>query len=88
MSATIKDLVHGEAELDDEEDDESFDEETGEERNRERGGIDDSSEEDDDDDDEEEMRKVGTHPNVIEARGMFSDVTYAGSGGFYRRRGR
>ncbi|CAJ2502609.1 Uu.00g100030.m01.CDS01 [Anthostomella pinea] len=61
MSNAMRDLIVGEAELDDEEDDESFDEETGEARkrpqNRDRG-MDDSSEEDEDDDDEEEARKV------------------------------
>ena len=53
MSA--RDLIEGEAELDDEEGDESFDEETGEVRrktNGVNGHIDDSSEEDDDDDEE------------------------------------
>ncbi|KAI1308333.1 transcription elongation factor SPT6 [Xylaria venustula] len=61
MSNSMRDLVIGEAELDDEEDDESFDEETGEtrEKNRRRDqDMNDSSEEDDDDDDEEEMQKV------------------------------
>lgn len=60
----MRDLIVGEAELDDEEDDESFDEETGEarERSRKQGReMDDSSEEEDDDDDEEEARKV-IHP--------------------------
>ena len=57
----MRDLISGEAELDDEEDDESYDEETGEARPRERNGggrVDDSSEEEDDDDDEEEAAKV------------------------------
>ncbi|KAI1500852.1 SH2 domain-containing protein [Biscogniauxia marginata] len=61
MSNAMRDLIIGEAELDDEEDDESFDEETGEARDRPRkqdGNLDDSSEEEDDDDDEEEMQKV------------------------------
>ncbi|TRX93382.1 hypothetical protein FHL15_005657 [Xylaria flabelliformis] len=61
MSNSMRDLVIGEAELDDEEDDESFDEETGEtrEKNRNRDqDMNDSSEEEDDDDDEEEMQKV------------------------------
>ncbi|KAI0849321.1 transcription elongation factor Spt6 [Daldinia vernicosa] len=61
MSNSMRDLISGEAELDDEEDDESFDEETGEtrERSRNRGQeMDDSSEEDEDDDDEEEARKI------------------------------
>ena len=56
-----QDLIHGEAELDDEENDESFDEDTGEvisRRDRENGHIDDSSEEEEDDDDEEEARKA------------------------------
>ncbi|KAI1362889.1 transcription elongation factor SPT6 [Xylaria arbuscula] len=61
MSNAMRDLVIGEAELDDEENDDSFDEETGEtrEKNRRRDeDMNDSSEEDDDDDDEEEMQKV------------------------------
>ncbi|KAI1467885.1 transcription elongation factor Spt6 [Daldinia caldariorum] len=61
MSNSMRDLISGEAELDDEEDDESFDEETGETRERSRNRnqeLDDSSEEDEDDDDEEEARKV------------------------------
>ncbi|KAI1630910.1 SH2 domain-containing protein [Biscogniauxia mediterranea] len=61
MSNALKDLIIGEAELDDEEDDESFDEETGETRDRPRKrnpDLDDSSEEEDDDDDEEEIQKV------------------------------
>lgn len=68
MSA-LRDLIVGEAEIDDEEGDESFDEETGEVRRKTNGKnganginghIDDSSEEDEDDDDEEAARAVGT----------------------------
>ena len=58
---SMRDLIQGEAELDDEENDESFDEETGEVRpgkNRQNGHIDDSSDEEDDDDDEEAARQV------------------------------
>ncbi|KAJ9156006.1 Transcription elongation factor Spt6 [Pleurostoma richardsiae] len=59
MSTSMRDLIEGEAELDDEEDDESFDEETGETNARKRGArVDDSSEEEEDDDDEEEARKI------------------------------
>ncbi|KAK3373283.1 SH2 domain-containing protein [Lasiosphaeria ovina] len=59
MSGNIRDLIDGEAELDDEEDDESFDEDAGEVRKRPAAaGIDDSSEEDDDDEDEEEARRI------------------------------
>lgn len=57
----MRDLIVGEAELDDEEDDESFDEDTGETRERSRKqnqDMDDSSEEEDDDEDEEEARKI------------------------------
>lgn len=55
----MRDLISGEAELDDEEDDESFDEDTGRERRKKPSArIDDSSEEEEDDDDEEEARKV------------------------------
>lgn len=57
----IRDLIVGEAELDDDDGDESFDEETGEARritngkngvNGVNGHLDDSSEEEDDDDEE------------------------------------
>ncbi len=59
MSNALKDLISGEAELDDEEDDESFDGETGEPRPRVRKGqFDDSSDEEDEDEDEEEAAKV------------------------------
>lgn len=61
MSNSMRDLVIGEAELDDEEDDDSFDEETGETRPKKQNrdqDMNDSSEEEDDDDDEEEMQKV------------------------------
>lgn len=62
----MRDLIQGEADVDDEENDESFDEETGEPRRKARdtngadedGEMDDSSEEEEDDDDEEEARKV------------------------------
>ena len=66
MSA-LRDLIVGEAELDDEEGDESFDEETGEVRrgkqgtnglNGVNGHYDDSSEEEEDDNDEEAARQV------------------------------
>lgn len=58
---SMRDLIQGEAELDDEENDESFDEDTGEVRPRKEkrnGRVDDSSEEEDDDDDEEAAREV------------------------------
>ena len=62
MSA--RDLIDGEAELEDEdENEESFDEETGETRRRANGmngHLDDSSEEEDDDDDEEKLREVSS----------------------------
>ncbi|KEY63806.1 hypothetical protein S7711_09516 [Stachybotrys chartarum IBT 7711] len=58
MSNSMRDLISGEAELDDDEDDGSFDEETGEERPRRPGNVEDSSEEEEDDDDEEEARKI------------------------------
>ena len=66
MSA-LRDLIVGEAELDDEEGEESYDDETGEVHRRVNGTkgpngvnghIDDSSEEDEDDDDEEAARLV------------------------------
>ena len=63
MSA-LRDLIQGEAELDDEEAEESFDEETGEVRGRSRGvngvngHVQDSSDEEEDDDDEEAARAV------------------------------
>ncbi|KAH6649718.1 SH2 domain-containing protein [Chaetomium tenue] len=59
MSTSMRDLIDGEAELNDEEDDESFDEEAGESRTRARDNmLDDSSEEDEDDEDEEEARRI------------------------------
>ncbi|KAK0662515.1 putative transcription elongation factor SPT6 [Cercophora samala] len=57
MSNDLRNLIDGEAELDDEDDDASFDEEAGEGR-RDKPLIDDSSEEEDDDDDEEEARRI------------------------------
>jgi len=68
---SMRDLIQGEAELDDEENDESFDEETGEVRASEgklNGHLDDSSEEEDDDDDEEAARvraSNSTEPRAI-----------------------
>lgn len=59
---SMRDLIQGEAELDDEENEDSFDEDTGEVRPRksaENRHLDDSSEEDEDDDDEEAARAVG-----------------------------
>lgn len=71
MSA-LRDLIVGEAELDDDEEgDESFDEDTGEVRrktngkngvNGVKGHFDDSSEEEDDDDDEEAAQAVNFPP--------------------------
>lgn len=60
MDNSIKNLIDGEAQLDDEEDDESFDEETGDVNPRTNKGaeLEDSSEEDEDDDDEEEARRI------------------------------
>ena len=51
---SMRDLINGEAELDDEENDDSFDEDTGEARpSKQRDpDLDDSSEEEDDDDEE------------------------------------
>ncbi len=72
MSA-LRDLIVGEAELDDEEGDESFDEETGEVRRSKQGtnglnGVnghyDDSSEEEEDDNDEEAARQVICRPQA------------------------
>ena len=59
---SMRDLIHGEAELDDEENDESFDEETGEVRPRkvrQNGDLEDDSSEEEDDDDEEAAAAVG-----------------------------
>ena len=62
----MRDLIDGEAMLDDEEDDESFNEDeegTGEARKKLRDTqLDDSSEEEEDDDDEEEARRVYRAP--------------------------
>lgn len=57
---SMRDLISGEADVDDEENDESFDEETGEARPAKvrNGHMSDSSEEEDDDDDEEAARAV------------------------------
>ena len=58
---SMRDLIDGRVEVEDEENDDSFDEETGEVRARkpgQNGHIDDSSEEEDDDDDEEAARAV------------------------------
>lgn len=60
---SMRDLISGEADVDEEENDESFDEDTGEARprsNAQDGHMDDSSDEDEDDDDEEAARQVGT----------------------------
>ena len=62
--SSLRDLIQGEAELDDEEGEESYDEETGEVRkhvngaNGVNGRVLDSSDEEEDDDDEEEARRV------------------------------
>lgn len=62
--SSLRDLIQGEAELDDEEADESFDEETGEVRRHLKGAnginghVADSSDDEEDDDDEEEARRV------------------------------
>ena len=61
---SMRELIEGEVEVDDEENDDSFDEDTGEVRPRKQGQnghIDDSSEEEDDDDDEEAARAVCLH---------------------------
>ena len=61
IEMSARDLIEGEAELDDEENDESFDEETGEVKKRTNGvngHLDDSSEEEEDDDDEDAARAV------------------------------
>ncbi|KAK0720611.1 SH2 domain-containing protein [Lasiosphaeris hirsuta] len=63
MSNSMRDLIDGEAELDDEEDDESFDGEEGDEappkrRRTKEAAVDDSSEEEEDDEDEEEARRI------------------------------
>jgi transcription elongation factor SPT6 len=62
MSA--RDLIMGEAEVDDESNDESFDDETGEPSKRKPNGtnghLEDDSSEEEEDDDEEEAEKVET----------------------------
>ena len=73
MSA--RDLIEGEAELDEEENDESFDEETGEavrRTNGVNGHLDDSSEEEEDDDDEDAARAVRpkSGPGIILRLGL------------------
>ncbi|KOS20389.1 Transcription elongation factor SPT6 [Escovopsis weberi] len=60
MSSAMRDLISGEAELDDEEDDESFNEDTAGKQRRKKpsAGVEDSSDEEEDDDDEEEARRI------------------------------
>lgn len=73
MSA-LRDLIQGEAELDDDSAEESYDEETGEVRRHRKdqngvnGHLHDSSEEDEEDDDEEAERAVmiTIHPRVLD----------------------
>lgn len=85
----MRDLIDGEAELDDEEDDESFDEEGGD-RPRRRPNIDDSSEEEEDDEDEEEARKVcRTWPQAVTCLQFQTPLTHpspADPRRFHRRR--
>lgn len=74
MSA--RDLIEGEAELDDEENDESFDEETGEavkRTNGVNGHLDDSSEEEEDDDDEDAARAVRFWPRRCSLHDAWTD---------------
>ena len=87
MSA-LRDLIVGEAELDDEEGDESFDEETGEVRrskpgingmNGANGHYDDSSEEEEDDNDEEAARQVMSRPSSVRLQYPANDSTFRGS---------
>lgn len=83
----MRDLISGEAELDDDEDDESFDEETGDtRRRRDRARVEDSSEEEEDDDDEEEARKVCV-PQGCPGIGSSLMHTCTDSRRFHRRRG-
>ncbi|KAF3349035.1 hypothetical protein VD0002_g7135 [Verticillium dahliae] len=60
MSNSMRDLISGEAELDDDEEDDSYGEEDGERRTSKArtNALEDSSEEEDDDDDEEEAAKI------------------------------
>lgn len=64
---SMRDLISGEAQVDDDENDDSFDSDTGEVRARPaNGNIDDSSEEEEDDDDEEAARQVSeSHGNTL-----------------------
>lgn len=82
MSA-LRDLIVGEAELDDEEEDESFDEDTGEVRRNKKvgnglngvnGHFDDSSEEEEDDNDEEAARQVIVLTLGASVRGLTTDL--------------
>jgi transcription elongation factor SPT6 len=85
MSGTMRDLIQGEADVDDEENDESFDEDTGEPisgKSRINGELDDSSEEEEDDDDEEAARAVCSLGSHFYA--PFAD-TLPGSRGLYHR---
>ena len=84
---SMRDLIEGEVEVDDEENDDSFDEETGEVRSRNQGPnghIDDSSEEEDDDD-EEAARAVRPPATRLFPCAPVTD-SLLGSRGFYYRR--
>jgi transcription elongation factor SPT6 len=75
---SMRDLIHGEAELDDEENDESFDEDTGEPipgKSRANGDLDDSSEEEEDDDDEEAARAVRPSGTRSNSCALFADIS-------------
>lgn len=86
MSTSMRDLISGEAELDDDEDDESFDEETGEGSKKPRAArIEDSSEDEDDEEDPEEARKVCIPRNVCPRKPTGLTQALPDSRGFYRR---
>jgi len=67
---SMRDLINGEAELDDEENDDSFDEDTGEARpSKQRDpDLDDSSEEEDDDDEEAARAVCGNRQSCLPYR--------------------
>lgn len=71
---SMRDLISGEAELDDEENDDSFDEETGEAKSgKPRNPVLDDSSEEEDDDDEEAQRAVCGSPGSLRGSNRRAD---------------
>jgi hypothetical protein len=78
---SMRDLIDGNVEVDDEENDDSFDEETGEVRppkKKQNGHMEDSSDEEDDDDDEEAARAVWLPLIAIQLRPVTDSLFRSG----------